>query len=80
MSGSLPGEPSLAPGRANTAIFWVPMTDADDPIAAASLTSRFLEKALNSRALDSISPYAGMLSEMPDQVKTGDHWPSREFM
>jgi hypothetical protein len=31
------------------------MTDADEPIAAACLTSRFLEKALNSRALDSIS-------------------------
>jgi hypothetical protein len=45
------------------------MTDADDPIAAASMTSRFLEKALNSRTLDSISPHTGMLSQMPDESK-----------
>ena len=49
------------------------MTDGDDTIADAGPTSRCLEKALNSRALDSISPYAGRLSRRcRAKVKTGN--------
>jgi hypothetical protein len=48
----------------------MPATDGDHPIVVASPTSRFLEKTLNSPALDSVSPPAGMLPlQMPDQGK-----------
>jgi len=39
-----------------------PMTDGYDPIVVAGPTSRFLEKALNWRAPDSVSPRMGKLA------------------
>ena len=51
----------------------MPMTDGDHPIVVASPTSRFLEKTLNSRALDSVSPPAGMLPRRcRTKVKAGN--------
>src|ERR1700690_1865142 len=45
-------------------------SDGDHPIVVTSPSSRFLEKTLNSRALDSVSPLAGMLPlQMPDHGK-----------
>lgn len=48
----------------------MPATDSDHPIVVASPTSRFLEKTLNSPALDSVLPPAGMLPlQKPDEGK-----------
>jgi hypothetical protein len=50
-------------------------------IVAASAASRFLEKALNSPALNLISPRTGMLPRRcRTKIKAGNHdWPSRRL-
>src|ERR1700734_1854301 len=68
------GEASLAVARDSEGRPLMPAADGDHPIVS-SPTSRFLQKALNSPTLDSVSPPAGMLPlQMRTRVKT---WQSR---